>query len=311
MGIISNILQLVKMPADCCAWERLQLETLPAVISCQRWEGSSRQHHSSLSCGHLSLPLMESLDAWQLSLSLWQKWGAGWVQCSRWRSHNCQSRWFCLGLCTVLIFLLSTLKQGCQVGVLKLFLCGWHMQLHKQTRPGGCSAPCPAPDPWRTGNEGLHAELLQQGSQQPGPLSAFLPQDLSSSNSGTHKQALMPQMYTLPAPKWGLRPRWGVLPTRVVSALGKLQRDVPPWTSKWSLKAPLAQATLAPQPCSVGAAPLHTDMPDWNRFGDLWAGCYIWWQVGCELCNYLSVNYASTQCPFLGICILPYNVLCL
>lgn len=40
-------------------------------------------------------------------------------------------------------------------------------------------------------------------------------------------------------------------------------------------------------------------------------GCCIWWQVGRELCNYLSGNYVSTQCPFFGICILPYNVLCL
>lgn len=87
----------------------LQLETLSAVICCQGREESSRQHHSSKSCGHLSFPVTEAFMSGRCPSASQEKRGAGWVQSSRWCSHNCQSRWFCLDMCIVLISLLSTL----------------------------------------------------------------------------------------------------------------------------------------------------------------------------------------------------------
>lgn len=191
------------------------------------------------------------------------------------------------------------------------------MQLQKQTRPGVCSAP----DPQWTRDKGVHIDLLQHDSWQQGQVSASRVQELvSPHNAVTQGPAPCPRGVLTASPAGQAPgPTSGSLPSRAVSALGEQHPHLPSWASNrclWGgpqhvlMQVPWSRtcSTHGPAHWLLPFAQAHQPETTSETSG---VGCCIWWQVGRELCNYLSGNYVSTQCPFLGICILPYNVLSL
>lgn len=86
-------------------------------------------------------------------------------------------------------------------------------------------------------NKGVRTELLQHGSQQQGQVSASLAQEPASShNSVTQRQAPYDRDILAASPANENRgPILGILPIRLVSALGEQHQHLSLWASTWCL----------------------------------------------------------------------------